>query len=466
MTESALDLRELEKLRPNSDPTQDKNCGKEPEKWQMLLEPALVGSMLAICMFMTSAQNFYLRTACTVDLKLDPSICDKGVGEEFEAAEARSQALLSNVNISRSFIGSLISTVVLLFAGPWSDCSGRRKPLLILPLVGMSAMSISVLLLLTFPGASTVQALYAIQIPMSLGGTFGLLLAAAFSHIGDVAQVLGAVSGPLTYRWLGFYGVFSIVLFLQLSSLIYVVFYVKDVNINTENKVSVFNWRLPFNAVQCLVRRRDGNKRAIILLMLVVCLADRVILNADVYYSYMYYRLKFHFDDILFGSFLAYKNILSFVGTLLILTVLKHRLRLSDEIVGVLSGKIYSVLGALESAMQTITTPLYSLLYSKTVDTVPDAWLFPGLALSVLQLLAFLFTRFITKRRNLDAKDNAEIDKNNEHLPTKEIKNDSNSQLSPEIVDKKSLNAIPMRNSVTYTLSCLRYGIVGERENL
>lgn len=53
----------------------------------MLLEPALVGAMLAINLYQTSAQNFYLRTACTVDLKFDPSICDKGVGEQFEAAE-------------------------------------------------------------------------------------------------------------------------------------------------------------------------------------------------------------------------------------------------------------------------------------------------------------------------------------------------------------------------------------------
>lgn len=48
-------------------------------------------------------------------------------------------------------------------------------------------MSIAVLLLLTFPGANTIQVLYAIQIPMALGGNFGLLLAAAFSHIGDVS---------------------------------------------------------------------------------------------------------------------------------------------------------------------------------------------------------------------------------------------------------------------------------------
>lgn len=62
-------------------------------------------------------------------------------------------------------------------------------------------------------------------------------------------------------------------------SLAYVVFVVKDVNVNVDNKVSVFNWRLPLNAVICLVRARDGYKRVIILLMLVVALGDRMMLS-------------------------------------------------------------------------------------------------------------------------------------------------------------------------------------------
>lgn len=71
----------------HTDASDDKKQEKETEKWQMLLEPALVGSMLAINLGQTSIQNFYLRTACTVDLGFDPSICDKGVGEDFLAAE-------------------------------------------------------------------------------------------------------------------------------------------------------------------------------------------------------------------------------------------------------------------------------------------------------------------------------------------------------------------------------------------
>ncbi|XP_047520821.1 proton-coupled folate transporter-like isoform X2 [Pieris napi] len=465
--------------------------------WQLILEPALVGAMIAINLGQTSLQNFYLRTACTVDLGKSPEICSNGVGEEFRAAEVASQVVVSSVNVSRSFVGSLISTIVLLFVGPWSDCSGRRKPLLILPLLGMCVMTTGLLLMLTFPGASTLQVLYTVQIPISLGGNFGLLLAAAFSHIGDVchatgrdvtrtmgthraavqiAHVIGSIGGPLLYRKLGFYGVFPLVLVLQIASLIYVVLKIRDVNVNTENQVSVFNWRLPFNAIQCLVRKREGNRRMIILLMLIVALGDRMLLSAEVLLAYMYYRYKFHWDDILFGSFLAYRNVVSFAGTLLILTILKRRLRFSDEMVGTVScisyvlatsglfaakstivvfilpiigiisqgsqvvqrpiinkqilpneqGKIYSVLGALESATQTISSPLYSLLYSTTVPVLPDAWLLPGISLAIIQLFSYLCSRQLRLRRHKHAPDkDAEItsDKQNERdiKETKEI---------------------------------------------
>ncbi|CAD0200392.1 unnamed protein product [Chrysodeixis includens] len=472
MNEGTVDVHgELERLR-NPDALEEEQlnaprkkslkppCPEEvpPPKYQILLEPALVGAMIAINLGQTSLQNFYLQTACTVDLGIALEVCEKG------EMEAESQMVVSGVNVSRSFIGSLIATIVLLFVGPWSDCSGRRKPLLILPLVGMSVMTTGVLLMLLFPGASTVQVLYAVQLPMSLGGNFGLLLAAAFSHIGDVcfatgrdvtrtmgthraaiqiAHVVGAVGGPLLYRYLGFFGVFPLVLFLQLSSLVYVIVAVKDVNVNVDNKVSVCNWKLPFNAVHCLIKPREGRKRMIIFLMLVVTLGDRMLLSAEVLIAYMYYRYKFHWNDIMFGSFLAYRNIVSFIGTLLILSVLKRRLRLADETVGMLScvsyilattglitstttwcvfmlplvgiisqgsqvvqrpilnkqilpteqGKIYSVMGSLESAMQMMSSPLYSLLYKKTVSDFPDAWLLPGITLAFFQLTSYFVAR-------------------------------------------------------------------------
>ncbi|XP_037867671.1 proton-coupled folate transporter isoform X3 [Bombyx mori] len=455
MTESMADIHELDKLSPAETGGSDRCCHERtPHKWRLLLEPALVGSMMAINLGQTSLQNFYLRTACTVDLNYTADICDRGVGEEFRKAEAASQIVVSSVNISRSFIGCLLSTIILLFVGPWSDCSGRRKPLLIMPLIGMCVTTSAVIVMLIFPGASTVLVLYAVQIPIALGGNFGLLLAAAFSYLGDVchatgrdvtrtmgthraaiqiAQVAGAVSGPLLYTHLGFYGVFPLVLLLQISSLLYVQFVMQDVNVNTENRVSVFNWKLPLKAFKSLIKSREGHKRKIILLMLLVSLGDRVLLSAEVLIAYMYYRYKFHWDDIMFGSFLAYKNIISFFVPLLGIisqgSQVVQRPLLNKQILPTEQGKIYSVMGALQSAIQTLSSPLYSLLYSRTVSTFPDAWLLPGLGLALIQLTAYLIARRLRLKSNVADNDNMKV--NTEDccldIEDKVIKNDLNS---------------------------------------
>lgn len=54
-----------------------------------MLEPALIGAMVAINLGQTSLQNFYLRTACTVDLGFAKNVCDSGVGKEFHLAEVK-----------------------------------------------------------------------------------------------------------------------------------------------------------------------------------------------------------------------------------------------------------------------------------------------------------------------------------------------------------------------------------------
>lgn len=59
------------------------------------------------------------------------------------------------------------------------------------------------------------------------------------------------------------------------------IFAVKDVNVSKDNKVSVLNWRLPLSAVTCLVKPREGYKRVIILLMLVIALGDRMMLSGE-----------------------------------------------------------------------------------------------------------------------------------------------------------------------------------------
>lgn len=84
-------------------------------------------------------------------------------------------------------------------------------------------------------------------------------------------------------------------------------------------------------------------------------------------------------------------------------------------------------MGSLESAMQTMSSPLYSLLYTKTVATMPDAWLLPGIGLACIQLLSYLISRKLRQSQDLKTNptDLAETGKNSETkipLRTKEVK--------------------------------------------
>jgi hypothetical protein len=75
-----------------------------------LLEPALVGAMIAINLGQTSLQNLYLKTACTVDLGKDINICSRGVGEDFRVAEVTT----SQQCLIRQQIGTFLSYLIII----------------------------------------------------------------------------------------------------------------------------------------------------------------------------------------------------------------------------------------------------------------------------------------------------------------------------------------------------------------
>lgn len=81
-------------------------------------------------------------------------------------------------------------------------------------------------------------------------------------------------------------------------------------------------------------------------------------------------------------------------------------------------------MGALESAMQTMSSPLYSLLYTKTVSNMPDAWLLPGITLAFFQLLSYLIARKLGQSIAVknNAQDLGDAEKNSENKTTVQSK--------------------------------------------
>lgn len=62
--------------------------------------------MIAINVGQTSLQNFYLRTACIVDLGFPKNVCDSGVGDDFRIAEVRNILYVHYVSsVPRTHVG-------------------------------------------------------------------------------------------------------------------------------------------------------------------------------------------------------------------------------------------------------------------------------------------------------------------------------------------------------------------------
>lgn len=97
-----------------------------------------------------------------------------------------SQKIVSSLSIGSNFIEYLFTFLTVLFLGSWSDSKGRRKPAILIPILGMLITSICLLILQTFPKISTVWIICIKVLPYSIGGSISLMTMATFNFLGDV----------------------------------------------------------------------------------------------------------------------------------------------------------------------------------------------------------------------------------------------------------------------------------------
>ncbi|KAJ6646334.1 Thymic stromal cotransporter like [Pseudolycoriella hygida] len=159
----------------NSSTAESSNNKKNTKKW-ITVEPVIFAFGIPFYLQTIAIQNFALEQSCRVNLQFSAEICDnmidkslnsidcsnattyqiketvyddnsglhntsmvyKNFSLEQEAcrAEIESQKLISIVSGYMAPIESITSLVIILIGGYWSDKTGRRKPLILLPLIG------------------------------------------------------------------------------------------------------------------------------------------------------------------------------------------------------------------------------------------------------------------------------------------------------------------------------------------
>ncbi|ALC45482.1 CG31321 [Drosophila busckii] len=249
----------------------------------LVIEPFFFFYFMASVFNQVAMANFPLEKACRVNLGYNKEVCmtmlDKSeLGIEcddfsFEnttqgatadqfglgisspgfnytvcKAEVEAQILSADVSGKRAPIAAIFPLIVLLFAGGWSDRYNKRKPCMILPIVG-EGLSFTCLF---------ISAIFFEQLPMEFGmylevivpslcGGLTFCLMAIYSYMTistpekdrvfrfgifamfvTGAPFLGAVSGVL-FKTLGYTLSFAMAIAFQIIAVLYIIFFIKEI---------------------------------------------------------------------------------------------------------------------------------------------------------------------------------------------------------------------------------------------
>lgn len=117
------------------------------------LEPMVACFVLPSMLLMLGVQNLNLEKACSVNLGYNQTVCDALHNRDtanYKDEEVEIQKLVAQMTGWKMAINSAIPCLLILFFGSWSDRHGKRKPCILIPLVGQILMAFSLLLCVYF----------------------------------------------------------------------------------------------------------------------------------------------------------------------------------------------------------------------------------------------------------------------------------------------------------------------------
>ncbi|ETN65245.1 MFS transporter, PCFT/HCP family, solute carrier family 46 (folate transporter), member 1/3 [Anopheles darlingi] len=194
--------------------------------------------------------------ACYIMPSVLAGLATQNLNLERRAAEEEMvQHLVARMAGWKTVLQSALPCLLILFWGSWSDRHGRRKPCMLIPIVGEFLTAIGLILCTYFESvpmevAGITEALF----PALTGGWFTMFMG-VFSYIADVTTTeertlrigivnlcfslgvpIGMAFSGILLKQIGFYGVFSISASLYLVAFFYGAFLVPEVNILNEKE--------------------------------------------------------------------------------------------------------------------------------------------------------------------------------------------------------------------------------------
>lgn len=267
------------------------------------VEPMLACYIIPSVLASLATQNLNLEKACRVNLGYSQEVCDaltERRTQNYTNEEQHVQQLVASMGVWKTMLQSGLPAFLIMFVGSWSDRWGKRKPCMLMPIIGelMTVLGLMVCTFFYYELPMEVAGFVEGFFPAITGGWFTMFMG-VFSYIADVTTLdmrtlrigivnvfcsLGipvglALSGVL-YKKIGFYGVFSISAVMYVLALYYGYKHIKEpkkIDVPTlPNQTCAFfrdffDVRHLFDTFRVAFKKGENNrKKKVMLLMLVV----------------------------------------------------------------------------------------------------------------------------------------------------------------------------------------------------
>ncbi|KAL3289022.1 hypothetical protein HHI36_003465 [Cryptolaemus montrouzieri] len=331
------------------------------------VEPIVFSFIMISMMNNIVNQNLLLEKVCRVNLHWNESICDALVSRNKSGYlphhEMEVQQFVVKWSAYRTVITGMFQVIGIIFLGSWSDRHRRRKPIILMPVIGELIASIGLFLCSYFFLELPME--YAWMVDTFCAALFGgqcTLFLGVFSYVAGIstekdktlrigsvaisyslALTSGMFIGGILLNRLGFLGCYSISISIATSAIVYgfIIIKEKTVKEKEEKKIGflkdLFALEHIKNTFRTCFQKREDNRRTKIIVLIFLCSMLVGPVQGELNLTYMFLRLKFGWNEVDFSIYNALHSSVQTLGSVFALTVLSKYLKLDDAVLGIIA---------------------------------------------------------------------------------------------------------------------------------
>lgn len=327
-------------------------------KRYVLVQPPMMLLVLAMSMSGTILTDLIVYRTCLITLGINKTEClilhNNSSSEEALNLNRKVQPQASLILMSKSFIESILPSLLSLFLGPWSDKYGR-KPVI---LSGYIGLSLTYLLLSMMANWEIVPWYFLIAyIPMALLGGLSVMMLASICYITDITDnnerawhlawldalislglLIGLFSGPVIYEKYGYTAVFSVATVLCTMATLYILFFIPEtIQSRTSGVRNIFDCELVKDLINTCVKKRDGFDRSLVW-SCIACLTLLLIpFQGDLTIGYLFASARLGWTVDKFSIYIATSVIMGILGMIFGIKLMQKCAGFPEAVIAIIS---------------------------------------------------------------------------------------------------------------------------------